>query len=93
MNISMKQEDAFHVHINKAVNGWVRAKKVMQCFVLVVNYTLGSSAASYIFHNQNKTFNNLYLAYDLPISCFFSQSDVKKTHTPCGIFFIAHTFI
>ena len=26
-----------------------------------MKYTLGSSAPSYIFHNQHKTLNNLYL--------------------------------
>ena len=28
-----------------------------------MKYTLGSSAPSYIFHNQHKTLNNLYIAY------------------------------
>ena len=35
---------------------------------LVMKYTLGSSAPSYIFHNQHKTLNNLNL---LLISCTF----------------------
>ena len=32
-----------------------------------MKYTLGSSAPSYIFHNQHKTLNNLYLSS--PCSC------------------------
>ena len=36
--------------------------EVIQCFVLVMKYTFGSCAPSYIFHNQHKAWNNLYMS-------------------------------
>ena len=33
------------------------------CETSLIKYTLGSSASSYIFHNQHKTLNNLYLTH------------------------------
>ena len=33
---------------------------IIQCFLLVMKYTIGSSAPSYIFHNQHTSLNSLY---------------------------------
>ena len=40
-----------------------------------MKYTLGSSAPSYIFHNQHKSFNNLYLldAHWIEVDNYFTR--------------------
>ena len=49
-----------------------------------VKYTFGSSTPSYIFHNQHKTLNNLYismLVYAVPVDAYNIQAneDTKVT--------------
>ena len=41
-----------------------------------MKYTLGSSAPSYIFHNQHKTLNNLYISPSEPVLTSF-QVDIE----------------
>ena len=49
-------------------NSWVRAM-----FCVVLKYSLGRSAPSYIFHNQHKTLNNLYINNPIPITFYWHQ--------------------
>ena len=55
--------------------------------LFVMKYTLVSSAPLFIFHNQHKILNNLYLAHDPPTSCSFQQNQLQENgHIQCGIF-------
>ena len=50
----------------------------IQCFVFVMKYALGSSAPSYIFHNQHKTLNNLYI-YLTDYECVKTRGSIAET--------------
>ena len=59
--------------------------KVIQCFVLVMEYIRGSEAPECIFHKQHKTLYNLF-SPDPAVSCVADrQVSNREIYTLCSI--------